>query len=226
MDGPAEVDGPAAQPAEVAGPAGQPAPGPPTRLIIWRHGQTAWNVEDRIQGQLDIDLDETGVAQARAAAARLATVRIDAIVSSDLGRVTRTVDELVALTGLPVRLDRRLRERNFGEWQGLTGLEVPQRYPEQSVRWRAGEPIGDCGVEELDELAKRVTEALHDAAALAPGGTVVVGTHGAAAKYGVAGLLGWPAAVIRTFGTLGNCHWTELRFDRVRGWLLRSHNLS
>src|SRR5690606_19337304 len=83
----------------------------PIRLILWRHGQTAWNVTGRVQGQTDVDLDETGVAQAAATAPRVAQYRPDLIVSSDLRRAARTAAALADVTGLPVEYDARLRER-------------------------------------------------------------------------------------------------------------------
>jgi broad specificity phosphatase PhoE len=67
---------------------------------------------------------------------------------------------------------------------------------------------------------------LQEAMALAPSdGTTVVATHGGAARHGIAALLGWPDTVARTLAGLDNCHWTELRFDAVRGWQLRAHNV-
>ncbi len=195
-----------------------------TRLIVWRHGRTASNAENRVQGQLDVELDETGLEQAAAMATRLAGRHPDAIVASDLLRARKTAEPLGTLTGQPVTLDRRLRERYFGEWQGLTMAEVAERFPEAHTRWRAGQPVGACSIEEVDDLGKRVAAALQEAAERAPGGTVVVATHGAAAKYGAAALLGWPASVVRTIGTLANCHWLELRSDPESGWRLLSYN--
>ncbi len=195
-------------------------------LIVWRHGQTAWNVEGRIQGQLDTELTEVGIEQAAAAAQRLALLRPDAIVSSDLRRTADTAAALAALTGLTIRYDPRLRERHFGVWQGLTGAEAAARHPEEYARWQAGEAVDGCGVEGRGELGKRAAAAMQEAADLVPGGTVVVVGHGGSAKYGVVELLGWPDEVLRGLGALGNCRWMDLRHDAVRGWQLRGYNLS
>ena len=100
-----------------------------TRLIVWRHGNTDWNAGNRVQGQTDIPLNELGREQAAAAAAMLAALKPDAIVASDLQRAARTAAALAALTGLPVRTDARLRERYFGQWQGLTMTEVADPVP-------------------------------------------------------------------------------------------------
>ncbi|HET8657626.1 MAG TPA: histidine phosphatase family protein [Micromonosporaceae bacterium] len=197
-----------------------------TRLIVWRHGQTEWNATDRVQGQHDVPLSPFGREQAAAAAAHLAHQRPVMIVASDLRRAADTAAALAEVTGLPVATDPRLRERHFGEWQGLTLAEVGRRWPAELGRWRAGDPSPGCAIEHLDELAKRAAAALREAAERSPGGTVVVATHGGAARQGCAGLLGWPAGVTRTLGGLSNCHWTELRDDPVRGWQLWGHNLS
>src|SRR2546426_12681041 len=94
-----------------------------TRLLVVRHGRTGYNATDRIQGQLDTQLDEVGRAQAAAAATRLAAFEPDVIVSSDLSRAADTAAALSAVTGLPVSYDSRLRERGFGQGQGLLGSE-------------------------------------------------------------------------------------------------------
>jgi probable phosphoglycerate mutase len=196
-----------------------------TRLIIWRHGRTAWNAGSRVQGQLDTPMDDVGRAQAIAAAVQLARRRPDAIVSSDLRRATETAAGLASLTGHEVMVDRRLRERAYGQWQGLTVAAIASGWPAAAARWRAGETVNEAGVEGVDDVAKRVAEALHDAVERWPGGTIVVSTHGGAGRRGCAALLGWPDQVLRTLGELSNAHWSELRFDTVRGWQLCSHNV-
>jgi probable phosphoglycerate mutase len=195
-------------------------------LIVLRHGQTGWNAEGRIQGQLDVELTELGIEQAAQAAQRLAELRPDVIVSSDLRRAADTAAPLAAVTGLTVRYDPRLRERDFGLWQGLTGAEAAARYPEEYARWQSGEPIDGCEVESREDLAKRASAGLQDAAELAPGGTVVAVTHGGAAKHGCVALLGWPPEVLPGLAALANCRWMELRHDAVRGWQMRGYNLS
>jgi len=196
----------------------------PTRLVVWRHGRTAWNATNRIQGQAEAELDELGHRQAAAAAAVLAAGRPAAIVSSDLGRARTTATYLAELTGLPVTLDPRLRERHFGQWQGLAVTEVAQRFPAEYARWRTGDQVAGCGVEDVDDLAKRAAAGFVDAAALAPGATVVAVSHGGTARFGMAGLLGWPVQVLRGFAPLGNCRWVELRDTPVRGWQLYGYN--
>ncbi|MEV6306717.1 histidine phosphatase family protein [Actinoplanes sp. NPDC051861] len=196
-----------------------------TRVLVWRHGNTDWNAGHRVQGQTDVALNDVGRRQAAEAAALLAAMRPDAIVSSDLRRAADTAAALATLTGLPVSTDERLRERYFGAWQGLTTAEVAEQRPEEYARWKAGEDAVGGGVETLDDLGKRVCEAIQDAARLAPGGTVVVATHGAAARQGIGHLLGWRQEQMRTLRALQNCHWVSLADDPVRGWQLESYNI-
>jgi broad specificity phosphatase PhoE len=196
-----------------------------SRLIVWRHGNTDWNSTHRVQGQTDVALNAVGRQQAVDAAELLIKMRPDAIVSSDLQRAADTAAALAALTGLTVSYDKRLRERYFGAWQGLTMTEVAQQFPAEHARWTAGEEVGG-DVETLHELGERVAAALQAAAALAPpGGTVVVATHGAAARQGIGHLLGWPLEQLRTLRALQNCHWVELTHDSRRGWQVAAYNV-
>jgi probable phosphoglycerate mutase len=197
-----------------------------TRLVLWRHGQTQANVSAIIQGTLDSELSEVGRAQANAAAPVLAALKPELIVSSDLRRAADTAAALSGLTGVPVSYDVRLRERAYGEWQGLSATVIAERWPDEYARWRAGKPVGgSVGVEESEEIAKRVVASLQEVAATAAGRTAVVVTHASAAGHGMSALLGWPAPVARTLVNLANCHWTELRLDAVRGWQLVAHNV-
>jgi probable phosphoglycerate mutase len=197
-----------------------------TVLILWRHGLTDWNAGERVQGQTDTPLNDRGRAQAAAAARQLAALRPAAIVASDLRRAADTAAALAALTDLPVQSDARLRERHFGDWQGLTIAEIAERYPAEYARWRGGDPDFGCGAETVDDMAKRVGAALREAVDAAAGGTVVVATHGGAARHGIGEMVGWSHQVTRSLYGLGNCHWSELRLDPARGWRLRAHNLS
>jgi len=196
-----------------------------TRLIVWRHGRTEWNAAGRVQGQLDIDLDDIGQAQAAEVAPRIATLEPAAIISSDLRRTVRTAAELAMLTGLEVQLDKRLRERDFGPWQGLTGDEIRERYPKDHARWGTERPFSDPAIETVEDMARRVIEAFRDAIELVGGRTCVLVTHGGAARAGCGSLLGWPQDVWHTLGALGNCHYSDLAHHKQRGWQLRAHNV-
>lgn len=149
------------------------------RLWIFRHGETSWNAEGRVQGQTDVPLSEVGHAQARAVAALLAGRRFSAIYSSDLLRVTQTAQPAAAALGLPVRLDALLRERHYGMFETLTYAEVKVRYPEEYARFRAHDPEFDfCGGERLSVFFERSVESLRAIAVRHDGEEVLVFTHG------------------------------------------------
>jgi glucosyl-3-phosphoglycerate phosphatase len=197
-----------------------------TRLVVWRHGRSEWNAVGRVQGHADIDLDDEGLAQAAGAAPRLAAYRPDLVLSSDLRRAARTADALAAITGLTIEYDPRLRERNFGPWQGLTPAEIKERYPVDYARWGRDGPFDDPAIETVDDMAKRVLAAFRDSAdRIGPGGTAVLVTHGGAARAGCGSLLGWPQDIWRTLGGLHNCALSELRHTPARGWQLLRHNV-
>jgi probable phosphoglycerate mutase len=196
------------------------------RLILWRHGRTDWNHTHRIQGQLDSELDDVGLAQAAAMAPVLAAMEPKLIVSSDLRRTTRTAGFLADRTGLALELDPRLRERHFGRWQGLTLAEIEQSHPDEWAATQRGEH-GSDGVEPLASLGERAGSALADIAGrLGESGLAVVVTHGGAARAGVGTLLELPQARWHALGALGNCAISELRWLRHRGWVLHAHNVT
>ena len=112
----------------------------PTRLCLVRHGETAWNAEHRVQGQLDVPLNAIGQAQALAAARALARERFDAVYSSDLQRARQTAEPAAKALGLDVVLQADLRERHYGVFERLTYAEVKTRFPEDYARFDARDP--------------------------------------------------------------------------------------
>ncbi|MFF4155971.1 histidine phosphatase family protein [Streptomyces sp. NPDC001678] len=194
------------------------------RLVLWRHGQTAWNVERRFQGTTDIALTGTGVAQARRSARLLAALRPDAIVSSDLDRARTTAAELSAVTGLAVTHHSDLRETYAGSWQGLTHEEIAERYGEQYAAWKRGEPVRRGGGELETEVADRAAPVvLSHADKLPDGGTLVVVSHGGTIRTTIGRLLGLEARSWEALGGLSNCCWSVLG-EGARGWRLLEHN--
>jgi 2,3-bisphosphoglycerate-dependent phosphoglycerate mutase len=111
-----------------------------TRIIAIRHGQTAWNAEMRMQGQLDTALDALGRWQAQQLAQALAHEPIDAIVASDLSRAMDTASPLAEARGLRVQRERGLRERCFGNFEGFTYADIARHWPDETARWRARDP--------------------------------------------------------------------------------------
>lgn len=196
-----------------------------SRLVVWRHGQTDWNLQGRWQGQTDIELNETGISQAIAAAPGVADYKPNEIWSSDLKRATRTAAELTELTGLGVRTDPRLREIFMGEWEGLTKAEILARYPEHAQPESLDKVRGGHG-ESLLQTAERVAEALEEIAEQASEGSVVaVVMHGAAARIGAFQLVGAPLHPAGWLGPLENCKWLVLDRDHDKGWRITAYNL-
>ena len=188
------------------------------RLVLWRHGQTAWNAERRFQGHADISLDATGREQARSAARYLAAMHPAAIFSSDLARAAQTAEYLSRLARLPVQTDKDLRERGGGAWEGLTDTEIRARYPAEYGTWNPpdGEPV--------EAVADRTSAAFGRIAASLDGGSLaVLVSHGAAISLGISRLLGLPER-IRVIGPLANCGWSVLGC-RAGSWRLLEHNV-
>ena len=150
-----------------------------TRVLAIRHGETAWNVDTRIQGQLDIPLNETGRWQAHRLALAVAEEGIDAVYSSDLLRAWQTAQAVSMGSGRSVLADTGLRERGFGIFEGLTFAEIALRWPEQSQRWRRRDPtFGAPGGEVLTDFHARCVATVTRLASAHPGQTIAVVAHG------------------------------------------------
>jgi glucosyl-3-phosphoglycerate phosphatase len=183
------------------------------RLVLLRHGRTAWNLAGRYQGQADPPLDHVGVAQARRAAARLAPLHPWRILASDLARARMTADIVVtacaAMGGIGhVDVDPALREVALGGWEGLDDAEARRQFPDEHADWGAGTSpaLRRGGGETEAEAGVRVAAAVVAALSGAPGGaTLIVVAHGLALR-----------GAMRALGTagdaphLGNGQWLVL----------------
>ena len=150
-----------------------------TRIIAIRHGETAWNVDTRIQGHLDIALNDTGHWQAHQLGRALAQEPVTAIYSSDLQRAMATAQAVADSTGAPLRPERDLRERSFGALEGRTFAEVQAEQPDVAQRWRKRDPhFAPEGGESLTELRARIHATVQRLAAQHSGGLVVMVAHG------------------------------------------------
>jgi 2,3-bisphosphoglycerate-dependent phosphoglycerate mutase len=151
----------------------------PTRIIAIRHGETAWNVSTRIQGQLDIGLNAKGRWQADRVALALAGEPVKAIYSSDLLRAWDTALSIATATGHNVQTVEGLRERGFGVFQGKTFQEIEALWPDQALRWRKREPEFEPeGGESLLRFRERITQTAQLLAAKHPGEQIVMVAHG------------------------------------------------
>jgi broad specificity phosphatase PhoE len=162
-----------------------------TKIYLVRHGETQWNKDGRVQGQLDIGLSDEGLRQARCLARRLAAVEIDAIYSSDLSRAYKTAEIIAESKGLIVRAMPAFREKHFGEWQGMLSKEIDEKFPEIREQIRIEPrttrvPGGEC----WDELTARVMAGLMDIAGSWTEGTIVVTPHGGTVRAALCEILG------------------------------------
>ena len=150
-----------------------------TRLIAIRHGETAWNVETRIQGHLDIPLNDTGHWQGRRLGQALAAEGIAAIYASDLSRAWETARYLAQSTGAGLLAEPGLRERRFGLFEGRTFADIEAELPEQARRWRQRDPhFAPPGGESLVQLYDRVVATAQALAARHPGELIALVGHG------------------------------------------------
>lgn len=203
-----------------------------TQLILIRHGETDWNVVRRLQGHLDIGLNDIGRQQAAAVAAALAGEQIHAVYSSDMQRTQATAAAIAAARGMPVRLDPALRERCYGDLQGLTHTEITQRYPADFKAWMARDPDArytstiaaqenpGLQAETLREFSARVVATITGLAAAEASRTIVIVTHGGVLDCLHRHVTGSDLESARDF-TIANAginrlHWNGNRFSIVQ----------
>ncbi len=182
-----------------------------TQLILIRHGETAWNVERRLQGHIDIALNEHGEMQAHALGRALQHCNLEAVISSDLLRARQTAQAIVSdhhdARNLSMRLDPQLRERCFGGFEGLTYTELQKRYPVEYAAWKAREvdahlPAGMRSAENFGEFYLRVIQALGRWGARFSGKTIAVVAHGGVLECAYRSAMQLPICTPRDFDVL------------------------
>jgi 2,3-bisphosphoglycerate-dependent phosphoglycerate mutase len=150
-----------------------------TRIIAIRHGETAWNVDTRLQGHLDIALNAVGVWQAQRAAQALAGEPIEAIYASDLQRAWQTAQAIAEVADCPLTPQPGLRERGFGELEGMTYAEIEATWPDLSQQWRKRVPDwAPPGGESLLAMRERVLSTATSLAEKHLGSQIVLVAHG------------------------------------------------
>ena len=152
-----------------------------TRILAIRHGETAWNVDTRIQGHLDIPLNEVGLRQAQHLAQSLAQRdAIDAVYASDLSRAHTTASAIAQTMGQSVTAHTGLRERHFGAFQGRTFAEIETELPDHAWHWRKRTPewAPPDGGESLIVLRERILNTVDELAARHRGQQIVMVAHG------------------------------------------------
>ena len=202
------------------------------RLVLLRHGRTAWNHTGRAQGHADVPLDDEGERQARTVAPVLAALSPVAVWTSDLSRAAGTASFVAAAAGVDPVSDPRLREYDVGpNRQGLTSQQYAASHPAEHAALVAGDIDEIPGRETAADVLVRVVPALTSyAEALGEGETGIVVSHGAALRTCVPAFLGWPEEVDQTLGVLANCGWIELEHSAASWtpgavrWRLRAWN--
>ena len=193
-------------------------------IILWRHGQTDWNVANKFQGHTDIPLNSVGEYQVKHAARLVVDMKPTAIISSDLSRAHNTAKALADLNGLPIHVDARLRETNCGKWEGLTGEEIRATDHANLIEWSLGgdNPAGGTG-DRRSEVGARAKAAIEDFLAGKDNQTLIVATHGGTARTVIGMYLELPIALWSKIGGLSNASWSVLSHS-PKGWLLTEHN--
>ena len=158
-----------------------------TEILLIRHGETAWNAVRKLQGHLDIPLNEEGLRQAKALAAHLQNEKLDAIISSDLQRAMQTAAAIADLQNTSLQINPQLRERCFGDFEGKLYSELPELYPEAYAQWRSRDPdfhfpakndgSGNRG-ESIREFHHRTTSCIQHYAQLYAGKRIALIAHG------------------------------------------------
>lgn len=197
----------------------------PRRLLLLRHGQTAWNAERRIQGQLEAELDDTGHAQAAAVAPALVALGPSILWSSDSARARQTAAYVSKESGLEPTYDPRLREHFLAEREGLSHAEYAAIAPEEFAEFVRGNFDAVPGAETAAVVSRRVVAALTELlTALSPGELGVAVSHGMAIRDAVPVLLGRRVEDRDLFLGLENCGMVELEQHveggpcRLRAW--------
>jgi len=149
------------------------------KILLIRHGETDWNRERRLQGHLDIGLNETGLQQAKLLGRVLAKEKIDVAYSSDLSRALATTHAIIAHHDIPVYLDRSIRERCYGEIEGMTFSEIEANRPENFAAWQTRNPhFKPQNGESIQEFYERVLGGATRIAKSHIGQTIVMVAHG------------------------------------------------
>jgi probable phosphoglycerate mutase len=199
----------------------------PLQVVLWRHGQTDWNVENRFQGHSDIPLNKVGEYQVTQAAEVLAGLNPNRIISSDLIRAQSTAAALAKLTNLKVEINPGLRETNGGLWEGKTGSENRATHGELFASWYEGgdEPAGITG-ERRSDVAKRAVSVIEKETANFTG-TIVFVTHGGTVRSVLGSILKLPIEQWGVIGGLSNACWSVLELTKHHTgsrWYLAEHN--
>jgi broad specificity phosphatase PhoE len=203
-----------------------------TRVLLIRHGETAWNREERWQGHADVPLCDVGHEQARLLASYLSgpayrdggrAIRV--VYSSDLQRASQTAEIVARALGLEPRVDAAWREIDVGRWAGSRREEIREKFAEEWRRIAEGEDLPRGGGETFGDFSARIVSALERVRADHAHETVVVVTHGGVIRAALLHVLGLPWLRIREVAAIANTAISELSWNGVE-WLIAGRNLT
>ena len=192
-----------------------------TRMCIVRHGETAWNAEHRVQGQLDVPLNAIGQAQAQATSKVLSREKFDVIYASDLSRTQQTARPTASALGMQIRIEKDLRERHYGIFERLTYAEVKVKFPEDYARFEARDPEYAFRTgESLKDFSARSIAILTRIADTHPGKSILVFTHGGVLDKLYRFVTGMPLTAPRDYG-IPNAGLNRIEITAA-GWQIRA----
>jgi len=190
------------------------------RLLLARHGRTEWHRDNRYVSRTDIGINETGREQARTLARRAREESPALVLSSPLERALLTAGPAAEACGVELETDDRLRELDFGDWEGKTFDEIRSEDPGRAERFLESAEHGFPGGEPLEEGAARILVVFEDLCLSHPGETVLVVAHNTLLRLGLCAMLGVPLGDYRRrFPRVVNAATTEVRFGEEGGAL-------
>ena len=192
------------------------------RLILARHGETDWNIQQRYQGHSDTELNQTGIKQAKLVARELKKEHFDAIYTSDLTRAVQTAAIIAEIRKIPIYKVRGLRECSFGVWEGKTFEEMQEKFPEEVARIK-GDPVKQIrtGGESRDQLCQRVEKAIQQIIDQHSNQTVLIVAHGGALAVAMEYITG-EGLIARSKYWLENAGYHIVECDNGKCIVLRS----
>lgn len=197
-----------------------------TKIYLIRHGQSEWNVLNKIQGQVNTELTELGKKQGQAIANRLMNSNIDFIYSSDLNRALDTAKIIAEKINKPLVINESLREINFGVWEGLTGIELRKDYKEEQKTWRKSpEKLILPGAESLEVLSERVMKWMNSILKENCGKDIAIVSHSATLKIMLLGLLDMPLTHYKNF-TFSNVGLSIVELRNYNNVLINLNDIS
>lgn len=171
-----------------------------TKIYLIRHGQSEWNVLNKVQGQTNTNLTQLGKDQGKAMGTRLKNSNIDMIYSSDLNRAFDTSKIIAEEINKPLIISKYLREINFGVWEGLTSEELSKKYKKEQETWRSNpERLILPGAESLEVLSERVMLWFKQILEKDSGKNIAIVSHSATLKVLLLGILDMPLSHYKNF---------------------------